>query len=68
MKLHSLIMVGNMVHTDIDEKLAVYLQLILKMWNQGERDRHWVMKQLEKAFEDAGAKLRAEKGIMSWHD
>jgi hypothetical protein len=38
-----------------------YLQYILKMWHEGERDRHWVMGQLERTFEDVGARLREGK-------
>jgi transcriptional regulator with XRE-family HTH domain len=56
-KFHALLTAGDIVQSDIDEELAVYLQYIMKMWHEGERDRHWVMKQLEKAFEDV-----AERG------
>ncbi len=55
-----LVTVGDILQSDIDEELAAYLQYILKVWHEGERDRHWVMKQLEKAFEDVGKRL--EKG------
>jgi hypothetical protein len=32
-----------------------YLQYILKMWHAGDRDQHWVMKQLERAFKTQGS-------------
>jgi Predicted transcriptional regulator len=60
-KFHTLIKAGDILQNDIDEELAAYLQYILKMWHEGERDRHWVMKQLEKAFEDVGERLRERK-------
>lgn len=56
-KFHALVTVGNIVQSDIDSELAVYLQYILKMWHEGERDRHWLMGQLERAFEDVGEKI-----------
>ena len=56
-----LITVGDILQSDIDEELAAYLQYILKMWHTGERDRHWVMKQLERAFEDVGNSIKEEK-------
>jgi HTH-type transcriptional regulator, cell division transcriptional repressor len=56
-----LITVGDILQSDIDEELAAYLRYILKAWHEGERDRHWVMKQLERAFEDVGKSLKEEK-------
>jgi transcriptional regulator with XRE-family HTH domain len=60
-KFHALVTAGSIIQSDIDGELAAYLQYILKMWHTGERDRHWVMKQLEKAFEEVGQKLKEEK-------
>ena len=60
-KFQSLVAAKDIVQSDIDEELAAYLQYILKMWHMGERDRHWVMGQLTRAFEDVGKKLEDEK-------
>ena len=60
-KFHSLVAAKDIVQSDIDEELAVYLQYILKLWHEGERDRHWVMGQLERAFEDVDVRLREGK-------
>jgi transcriptional regulator with XRE-family HTH domain len=60
-KFHALVKAGDIVQSDIDEELAVYLQYILKMWHEGERDRHWVMKQLGIAFREVAERLDEEK-------
>jgi transcriptional regulator with XRE-family HTH domain len=60
-KFHSLVTAKDIVQSDIDNELAAYLQYISKMWHAGERDRHWVMKQLEKAFEDVKVKLKGKQ-------
>jgi transcriptional regulator with XRE-family HTH domain len=60
-KFHALLTNGDIVQSDIDEELAAYLQYILKMWHEGERDRHWVMKQLENAFEEVRKRLKEGK-------
>jgi hypothetical protein len=49
--------VEDIVQSDIDEELASYLQYIMKMWHEGERDQHWVMGQMERAFEDVGRRF-----------
>ena len=61
-KFHSLVAAKDIVQSDIDDELATYLQYILKMWHEGERDRHWIMGQLERTFEDVGRKLKEKKG------
>jgi transcriptional regulator with XRE-family HTH domain len=53
-KFQSLVAANDILQSDIDEELAAYLQYILKMWHEGERDRHWVMGQLERAFQEVG--------------
>ena len=60
-KFHALVTAGDIVQSNIDEELAVYLQYILKMWHEGERDRHWVMKQLGIAFQEVAKKLQEEQ-------
>lgn len=57
----NLITVSDILQSDIDEELAAYLRYILKVWHEGERDRNWVMKQLERAFEDVGKRLKEGK-------
>lgn len=56
-KFHSLVAAKDIVQSDIDDELATYLQYILKMWHAEERDRHWVMKQLEKAFQEVAEEI-----------
>ena len=60
-KFNALLTTGDIVQSDIDGELAAYLQYVLKMWHGGERDRHWVMGQLERAFEDVGKRLKEGK-------
>ncbi len=61
-KFNALLTAGDIVKNDIDEELAAYLRYILKMWHAGERDRHWVMGQLARAFEDVGGEVNERKG------
>ena len=60
-RFQALVAAKDIVQSDIDGELAAYLQYVLKMWHGGERDRHWVMGQLERAFEDVGKRLKEGK-------
>ena len=50
-EVKSLVAVGELVKDNHGQDLEVYLQYILNKWYQGdEKEKHWLLKQLELAF------------------
>lgn len=55
-KFHMLLKAHDLVEDEIDDELAAYLVYIIKNWREGEREQHWVMRQLEMVFREVKEK------------